>query len=268
MVRTEHWNDSVEDLMRMLEYEPEGCFLAEVEGAPAGHVFSICYGKLGWIGMLIVKKQYRRMGIGKALMLRARQYLLRTGAETIRLEAVPEISQLYRSIGFVDEYDSLRFKGDSRQASSQERRSVTQLKDEMIERVAEFDAQYFGAARNRVLRKLYEAYPELCFVATSRSKISGYIMCRKADAGYRLGPWVSTPERNEDATGLLAACLSGVDPGEPVYVGVPSINHSAVEILQRFGFSLYWKSIRMCLGPELRNERARGIFAIGDAAKG
>jgi hypothetical protein len=34
----EQWNDRKEDLVRIYSYEPRGCFIAEVEKKPVGHV--------------------------------------------------------------------------------------------------------------------------------------------------------------------------------------------------------------------------------------
>jgi hypothetical protein len=51
-------------------------------------------------------------------------------------------------------------------------------------------------------------------------------------------------------------------------VGVPAVNEKAIEILREFGFDQYSKSIRMCLGKNVRNERPNGIFAIGGPMKG
>lgn len=268
MVRTEQWNVSKEDLSRLRDYEPMGCFMAEVEGAPAGHVFSVSYRKLGWIGMLIVEKRYRRMGIGEFLMLKAKRYLESIGVETIKLDAVPEISELYRKIGFVDEYDSLRFQGYANRAHLVRSQKVSHLHEKMIGGISGFDARYFGGKRDKVLAKLYAAFPDLCFVATSESEVIGYIMCRKGDWGYNLGPWVSAPENQKVAADLLAVCLKQIDPKESVYVGVPETNKLAQRILRRFGFSQYSKTIRMVLGQKLQDECERGIFAVGGPMKG
>jgi GNAT superfamily N-acetyltransferase len=268
MVRTEQWNVSKEDLSRLLDYEPEGCFMALVEGAPAGHVFSVSYGKLGWIGMLIVERRHRMMGVGEFLMLHAKRYLKSIGVEMIKLDAVPEISELYRKIGFVDEYYSLRFQGYSKHVYPMQGQSVSSLHEKMIGRIAEFDARYFGGKREQVLMKLYKAFPDLCFVATSKSGVTGYIMCRKGEWGYNLGPWVVTPGNHIVAAGLLAVCLKQIDPNEPVYIGVPEINKFAQRILQRFGLSRYSRAIRMSFGQRPQVENAEGIFAIGGPMKG
>jgi len=267
MVRTEQWSVTEEDLRRMQDYEPNGCFVAEVNGNLAGHVFSINYGKLGWIGLLIVKPKYRNIGIGKLLMEKAKQYLLSLGASTIKLEAVPKILDLYRNMGFVDEYASLRFRGAFNNSLLEKTQAVTLIKKEMIPDLAEFDAEYFGANRIKVLSRLYEANPKLCLAAHSKSEIYGYVMCRKAENGYNLGPWVCTPENTHAAVDLLMNCLKRICPEIPVHVGVPALNERAIEILTRFGFMEISKAIRMRFGEELE-ECIKGIFAIAGAMKG
>jgi hypothetical protein len=47
MTQTEQWNVTKNDFQRMLGYEPNGCFLATMNGTPAGHVFTVNYGRLG-----------------------------------------------------------------------------------------------------------------------------------------------------------------------------------------------------------------------------
>lgn len=266
--KAETWNDRIEDLERMLEYEPEGCFLAEMNGIPVGHVFSVNYGKLGWVGLLIVVKAYRKMGVGRALMRIALRYLLKQGVETVKLEAVPEISKLYRDMGFIDEYDSLRFRATGIHSLAKERQSAVLMNANEIDEIAKFDSKYFGAERKRIITRLHQNCPQLCFVSRSDSKILGYIMCRRAESGYNIGPWVCTPERKDVATGLLATCLNEIESEAPIYIGVPATNESAAEILRRFGFSSYSKSIRMRFGQELQNENVEGIFGIGGPMKG
>jgi len=43
------------DIERYWQYEPKGCFIAELDREPIGHVFSIRYNKMGWIGLLFMQ---------------------------------------------------------------------------------------------------------------------------------------------------------------------------------------------------------------------
>jgi len=264
----EEWNYVKEDVERMFKYNPLGCFITEVEGKQVGHIFSVSYGKLGWIGFLIVKAEYREKGIGKILMKKTMNRLLSREVEIIKLEAVPTIANLYRKLGFVDEYDSLRFIGVSRRITSLSSHCVKILKKEEVTELAKFDAEYFGANRIKVLMRLYHDNPKLCHVSYTKSKTTGYIMCRKAEIGYRIGPWVCNPEHPKAAQELLMKCMDTIGRNKKLYVGVPAVNKKAVEILHDLNFKQYSKSIRMYLGKKLETERASGIFAIGGPEKG
>jgi GNAT superfamily N-acetyltransferase len=265
--KIEGWNYAKKDIQRMFSYNPLGCFIAEINGKRVGHVFSVNYEKLGWVGLLIVRTEYRGKSIGTLLMKKAINHLLSSGVETIRLEAVSSIATIYRKLGFVDEYDSLRFLGINRKIDSSASSKVKLLRKETIKEIAKLDAEYFGANRIKVLSSLYHDHPKLCFVSYAGSKLVGYIMCRKAEKGYRVGPWVCNPENSQAARELLTKCMETIGRNVKLYVGVPAVNQKVVEILQGFGFERYSKSIHMRFGKEL-NEFVNGIFSIGGPEKG
>jgi len=265
--KIEGWNYAKKDIQRMFSYNPSGCFVAEVDGKRVGHVFSVNYGKLGWVGLLIVRAEFRGKGVGTLLMKEAIKHLLTGGVETVRLEAVSAIATVYRKLGFTDEYDSLRFSGINKKIASTSSSNMRLVKKETIKKIAEFDAKYFGANRIKVLSSLYHDHPKLCFVSYAGSKLVGYIMCRKAEEGYRVGPWVCNPKNPEAARELLTKCMEKIGENVKLYVGVPAVNKKAVEILRDFGFEQYSKSIRMRFGKEL-NELVNGIFSIGGPEKG
>ncbi len=267
MLLKEEWNDRREDAVRMLSFEPEGCFLVEVGHERVGHTFSICYGSLAWIGYVIVKAEFRNRGIATLLMKKTLEYLHGKHVQTVKLEAVPEIADFYRKLGFTDEYYSLRFAGTSKHYDLPKDSIVKPTTPGQISEIAGFDAGYFGADRSRVLMKLFDEFPELCFVARGASGMEGYIMCRRAEFGYKLGPWICKPEDSEAAKQLLAACLSATEPDSKIYIGTPAPNTTATNILKHFGFQQYSKSIRMRLGKPT-NDRITGIFAIGGPMKG
>lgn len=268
MTAIEQWNVTRSDVARMLDFEPKGCFIAETNGKPAGHVFSIAYGMVGWIGLLIVEPNHRRRGLGTVLMKEAIEYLLDKKVETTKLDAVPEIADLYRNFGFVDECESLRFMGTNQYSPLSEDIAIEPVKQEKVPEIAEFDEKYFGADRTRVLSRLFEENPGLSFVSCKGSDIIGYITCRKAERGYNLGPWTCDPKNPLHAEALLKACLNKFELGSEIYVGLPSPNVSAVDILTNHDFRQYSKSIRMRLGKKPEIEDPHGVFAIAGAMKG
>jgi hypothetical protein len=201
-------------------------------------------------------------------MKEAIDHLLGSGVETVRLEAVPSIATIYRKLGFADKYDSLRFSGINKKIASAASSNVRLVKKQTIKQIAEFDAKYFGVNRIKVLSSLYHDNPELCFASYAGPKLVGYIMCRKAEKGYRVGPWVCSPENSQAARELLMKCMETIGEHAKLYVGVPAVNKTAVEILHDFGFEQYSRSIRMCIGKKVETERVSGVFAIGGPEKG
>src|SRR5262245_55297348 len=83
------WNQREADVRRILDLEPDGCFLAAVEGQPAGTATTCVFGPVAWIAMVLVDPALRRRGIGTALMEHALAYLERRRVQTIRLDATP-----------------------------------------------------------------------------------------------------------------------------------------------------------------------------------
>jgi len=265
---SENWNHSPRTIERLFNYEQNGCFVAEINGKRVGHIFSIRYGKVGWISLLIIDKEHRRSGIGTLLMKHAMSYLLNSGVETIKLEAVPEIADLYHKLGFIDEFDSLRFAGINKKGNYSTNSNVAPLRKNEIEKIAKFDSRYFGANRTRVLYQLNEDYPELCFTSHMNSQIVGYVMCYELETGYRIGPWVCNPNYPLGARGLILQCMETIRDNANLYVGVPALNYQAVKLLQGLDFRLYSKSIRMYFGKKLKNENPMGIFSIGGPENG
>jgi ribosomal protein S18 acetylase RimI-like enzyme len=264
----EGWNNKRDDVKRMFSFDPGGCFIAEVDGDPVGHVFTINYDGLGWIGFLIIKTDSRKKGVGTLLMKQAMNHLQSREVKTVRLEAVPQIADLYRSLGFIDEYDSLRLIADGKKGESSLGTHVKVMKKQEIIQISEFDATYFGVDRRRVLQKLHQTNPRGCFISTKGSRIIGYIMSRKRESGYVIGPWVCCPDNTQVGGELLAACLKEIGEYQKVYVGVPAVNEAAVDILGNSGFKVYSRSVRMYWGKKLHRENVKGIFAIGGPEKG
>ena len=272
-VQREGWGHTRRDVERCWLYEPDGCFIAEAGGRRVGHVFSIRYDSAGWIGLLIVDPREREKGIGRMLMQNAISYLQKSGAETMRLEAVERAVPLYRRLGFKEEFDSLRFKRKVDQINAPKRTKEAEMlggvrlmqKDE-IETVASFDSRYFGANRQRVLRSLCEDNPQLCFIAEKKGNTSGYIMARKVREAHWIGPWIS--EDSETAEGLFLVCVGALGDETELRLGMPAPNNDGVTLMEKLDFELTGKSVRMVLGERQHAVHASGVYGIGGPEKG
>src|SRR3954465_129988 len=65
------WNQREDDWRRLLAMQPDGCFLAELDGTPVGTVTTCRFGPVAWIAMMLVDSRFRHRGIGRKLMTHA-----------------------------------------------------------------------------------------------------------------------------------------------------------------------------------------------------
>jgi Acetyltransferase (GNAT) family len=64
----EGWNPGVHDAHCFYAADPEGFFLGRLDGVPVGCVSAVRYGTgFGFLGLYIVKAEYRGRGFGLAL---------------------------------------------------------------------------------------------------------------------------------------------------------------------------------------------------------
>jgi predicted GNAT family acetyltransferase len=137
-------------------------FKATLGGEDVGFVVTVDYGEMAWIGNLIVVPGMRGRGIGEALMRRGMEHLEGRGVRTIRLDGVQKAIPLYRRLGFRDEYWSLRYTG---RASRNPVAYAEPMRRSDLDAVTELDEAYFKGRRGRMLRWVYDRFPDLCFAS-------------------------------------------------------------------------------------------------------
>ena len=80
LCRSAGWNQLAGDWSRLIQYEPGGCWVAEVGQRLVGTVTTTRYGQdLAWIGMMLVDPDFRRRGIAMELIRTGIQYLQSLG---------------------------------------------------------------------------------------------------------------------------------------------------------------------------------------------
>src|SRR5260370_7858392 len=65
------WNQTEADWRRCLDLQPDGGFVAEWDGTPAGTTTICIFGDVAWVAMLLVDERLRGRGIGMALIRQA-----------------------------------------------------------------------------------------------------------------------------------------------------------------------------------------------------
>lgn len=260
------WNQSRRDWLGYLEFDPAGCFVAEVDGVAQGTATTISYeGRVGWIGMVLVHPDQRRRGVGTALLQRAIGWLQEQRIAAIKLDATPMGRPVYSPLGFRDEYAVTRFLGQVHAPAGDGEAGVKALRPGDLPEITELDASWFGVARPRVLASLSARDPEYGFVAREGRGVVGYLIARAGAERLQIGPWGA--ETPAIAEGLLRAFLRQAH-GREVLLDVPGPNHAGPSLLTRYGFSIQRGYTRMYLGENLHPGLPAKIFGTSAAEKG
>ena len=255
------WNQTLEDWMRSLEGEPEGCFVAEWDGTPVGTATTTTYRtELGWIGMALVHPDYRRRGIARKLLDTCIGHLQNRGVRCIKLDATPQGRPVYLGLGFKDEWPLNRWEGRiSRPAPASVTLTVRAWQESDTGRTAACDLAAFGVSRQRLLRALVLQSRRGVVFENPSGRIAGFGLLRDGSRALYLGPIVA--ETPEIGTGLLDA-LVAQSQGELLFWDIPEGNAAAVSWAVQHGFSFQRTLTRMYLGQNLAPGNPQQQFGL------
>lgn len=241
------WNQTIEDWRRFLAMSPAGCFLAEWNGERAGTATTTVYGsRLAWIGMILVHPEYRRRGIGRALLLKCIEYLRARQVPCIKLDATPEGRLVYQGLGFKDEWTMRRWEAELSSPAPSSPASETRAWEEADAlRCDACDKRAFGASRRELVVEMGRA-SRCALVCEPRPGFpTGYGMVRHGARASYLGPISATTPRYGIA--LIEALIARAGAGR-VFWDIPDLNTSASDWAARHGFKVQRTLTRMWLG--------------------
>jgi len=258
----EGWDTTADVFEAVLEHDPDGCFVAERDGHRVGMITTTRHDCTAWVGNLIVKPELRRQGVGAELMAHAMTSLSMHGIRTIRLEADSPGVRLYRRLGFVDEFESFRFRSNNR--GEVETGGAEPMPSDVLGQVTSFDAGVFGDDRGWFLRFFY-ARAIAAYWMRDAGRVRGYAMVVPSAFGVRFGPCAALDRATGNA--LLRTALADLR-GRAVLLGVPALNRQAADCLAELGFEQTPSCLRMIHGEPDGVGSPEHIYAIGNGAMG
>ena len=231
----------------LLNSFPQGCWTAVRHGVAVGFVTAARYEKSGWIGNLLVRKEMRGRGQGRALFERALHSLEHAGAETVWLTASLDGQPLYEKLGFAAVDRIIRWRG--RSGGHAGRR---QLATYSLEAMEETDRMGWGDCRGELLLAIAER-------GIVMHGADGFCILQVTGERVQLGPWGC--RQPEIAESLLQQALEGSSPSAEIVLDAPESNRDASEILERHGFSPCGATTLMYRGSS-PDYNPRHIFAL------
>lgn len=246
------WNQQPADWERTLRLQPDGGFVAEWSGRPAGTVMVCLFDDVAWISMMLVEASLRGRGIGRGLMEQALAFAEAHGARTIRLDATPLGQPLYARLGFEADFALERWGGRPREGG------VPALVPRTLAEVTAWDRAITGTNRSRLLELLLAEAP-----AWGCPDLPGYVTFRRGSAAIQIGPCLSESPRG----GCLLEQALGQFAGAEVVVDIPVAHSAARAIAASCGLTPRRSLWRMTRGPKVA-ERVEHLWASFGPEKG
>ena len=272
------WNQTESDWLRFMNMEPEGCFVAQLNGCPVGTTTTCIFEKVAWIAMVLVDKESRGQGVGTKLLKHSLDYLNVRKVKTVRLDATHLGQPIYEKLGFVPEYELVRFEGiapssitlggslkavgfgdGGGKAIPKMRLGLPEFFADMIE----FDRQATGTNRAKMLSLLFKEFPENARILKLHNKIDGFITMRQGANAIQIGPCIATMNAGP---ALLSDALNRYE-GKAVFVDIPTGNVPAVKIAESSGLNIQRCFMRMCRGERIK-DNIKTIWAGSGPEKG
>lgn len=242
---SEGWNQTMNDWRFLSENPDNVCIVAEQRNTIIGTATALNYSnKVAWIGMVLVDKQFRGLGVGKLLMTSTID-MLRT-FESVKLDATPAGYPLYQKLGFLDELILYRMTNPSFSADPrfEPGSKVEAIIDKNLSQLLEMDSKTSGLDRSMLLRYLQGNYPGKAFMAMKGDRIEGYIFGRDGLRFNYLGPVVA--KSDHEAIRLIMTTLDKLK-GQAVALDIFQDKTEVIKWMESVGFTIQRQFTRMYL---------------------
>lgn len=215
LTREARWNQDEADWRLMLQ--AGRAFGVERQGRLVATGLALPYrsGRFGWISMILVTAEQRRLGLATAMMQRCLATLEGTGLTAV-LDATPEGRAIYLPLGFVDCWGLRRYLLREPVAPVPPPKGVTvrAMAISDLPAVTDYDAAAFGASRAGILANLFARAPRLRHVAEREGELVGYALGRDGHAALHLGPVAA----EDQGIGIALASAALAEAPRPVYL--------------------------------------------------
>jgi predicted N-acetyltransferase YhbS len=247
-------------LRRFLALDAGGWRVAIDGTTLVGCVGAVDYARFAYVGMMAVRPDAQRRGIGRTLMQDVLAWISRRGTATVLLDATPAGAPLYASLGFESEDDACFYTRAAGTGPTPPMSGAIALGIDDVGRIGRLDTPIFGANRERLLGLWLAAYPGRAFgVLDQGGELAGFVIAQEQ----RIGPWVARDAAIAEI--LLAAALSLPFAGAPTVIA-PGVNTAVRAMLGRHSFSQTGGTRHMRRGPAVRRERASICGQVAYAA--
>ena len=250
---SEGWNPGLNDGRSFYKIDPNGFFMATLDGEPIGCISALAYNyHYGFIGFFMVSPEYRGKWVGFQLAKSALAYL---GDRNIGLDGGIDKCEFYQNFGFKFAHKNIRFEG---KASINSVATAIPISELNFAKLVEYDRQIFLFPRTEFLHQWIYQRDAFGYFLEDESHLVGYGIIRKSIEGYRIGPLFAD---NEFFANILLESLISNIPGESYYLDIPELNAGALELSHKFNMQKVFETVRM-YSKEIPSVPLHKVFGI------
>lgn len=261
----EGWNPGLYDADVFYATDPDGFYGYFYNGELIAGGSIVSYnGEFGFMGLFIVKPEYRSAGMGKQLWYQRRDKLLsrlNKGA-SIGMDGVLAMQSFYAKGGFEIAFRDERYERVGSAFDVDKHMSEIQVED--IEHILTYDKQCFGFARPQFMQQWLKLEDSKTFKYVQDGRLRGFATVRKLKKGYKVCPLFA--DDYTIAAKLYEACLNAV-VGEPLQIDIPVVNTQAMQLVKAYNAKYVFECARMYYGtaPIMAIDKVFGIttFELG-----
>ncbi|HJU11261.1 MAG TPA: GNAT family N-acetyltransferase [Candidatus Binataceae bacterium] len=252
----EGWNPGRNDAECFSAADPNGLLIGILNEEPVVSLSAVAYDSgFGFVGLYIVKPEFRGLGYGVQLWKAGMDYL---GTRTLGLDAVLEQRRNYEKWGFAVAYRNIRHEGVG---GGEVPAGITPLSKIDFDELTGYDRSLFASRRSAFLGG-WIIQPGATAVAKLRGgKLVGYGVMRPCLQGFKIGPLFANDEAIAEE---LFQAMAASGSGQPVFLDIPETNQAALALAARHQMQPVFETLRMYNrpAPSLDVGRIYGVTSL------
>ena len=240
----EGWNPGLHDAECFFSADPGGFLIGELDGEALACISAVSYaGRYGFIGLYIVRREFRGRGFGMRLWHSA---LDRLAGHNIGLDGVVAQQSNYGRFNFRLAYRNIRYRGRAEHAAIDD--SVRLASEADFRAISDLDRLIFPEPREAFLRQWLAQPSASTYVSERNGRLSGYTVVRKCREGWKIGPLAA--DDLATARHLYDAASAHAYPDDAVFLDVPEANAAARLLPAARGLTPVFETARMYTGAD------------------
>ncbi len=252
----EGWNPGLYDADAFYATDPQGFFMGFLDNEPIASLSAVSYSPaFGFLGLYIVKPEYRGNGYGWKLWQEALKHL---PSQNIGLDGVVAQQENYKKSGFKLTYRNIRYEGKGTNEKTNDSHIVL-LNQTPFKQLLAYDQTIFLLPRPDFLSQWIKQLKSLALGYVDNKDFKGCGVIRPCRVGYKIGPLFADSEAIAET--LLNHLLSFAGSQSPVFFDVPEVNKASVKLAEDHGMKPMFETARMYT-KEFPNAPLHRIYGI------